>query len=181
MFVFTRVLSVGGMSPPRYPSLFVRYLSVCLCLKSSKRQSPYSSVDSERYSSLVKSVMSTRVSSQTPETLLAEDEQMYGRVIKAQTSAPRPGMREPKILHPFSHPGDDQELEEPESGPPARIILTRDQGRFSTPSVTRVLQQTLSPKQVFYLERWKKKMIAELGEEGFKEYGQSKFDSEVDC
>lgn len=127
----------------------------------------------ERYSSLVKSVMSTRVSSQTPETLQAEDDQMYGPVVKAQTPTIAK-TRVPKVLHPFLDCQEPIETEEPESGPPARILLNRGQGRSLVPSVTRILQQTLSPDQIFYLERWRKKMIAELGEEGFKEYSQSK-------
>lgn len=130
-------------------------------------------MDSERYSFLVKSVMSSRISSQTPETLQAEDEHVYGPVVKAQTSA-RPETRVPKILHPFLNCQGTLETEEPESEPPARIVLNRGQGRSLVPSVTRILQATLSPDQIFYLERWKKKMIAELGEEGFKEHSQSK-------
>lgn len=182
MLIIKRVVSVGGIIVPLWTSLSVSNFSACHCLRSPKRRSPYSSVDSERYSSLVKSVMSSRVSSQTPETLQVEDEHIYGPVVKAQTPSSRPEMREPKTLHPFSHCEETLETEEPESGPPVRISLNRGQGRSSVPSVTRILQQTLSPEQIFHLERWKKRMIAELGEEGFKEYSQSKCcDISVTC
>lgn len=131
-------------------------------------------MDTERYSSLVKSVMS-RVSPQTPETLQAEDEHIYGPVVKAQLPSSSPKKRVPKTSHPFLNCERTLETEEPESGVPARIVLNRGRGRSSVPSVTRILQKTLSPEQIFYLERWKRKMIAELGEEGFNAYSQNLF------
>lgn len=169
MFSFQRLALTGGIIVPQCASLSMNF-SVCHCLLSRKRHSPYSSVDTGRYSSIVKSIMSVRVSSQTPETLTDEDEHIYGPVVKAQT--PSPG---PKALHPFLLDKETVEPDDLELGPPARILLNRGQGRSSVPSVTRILQQTLSPDQLFYLERWRKKMIAELGEEGFARYSQSKF------
>ncbi|CAG09509.1 unnamed protein product, partial [Tetraodon nigroviridis] len=161
---------MGCVIVPQCTSLPVSRFSACQLLPSPKRPSPYSSVDSERYSSLVKSVMSSRVSSQTPETLKAEDEHIYGPVVKAQTST-----SEPKTIHPFLPYKDALETEEDRCGPPARTVLAREQGSSKVPSVTRVLQQTLSPDQLFYLDRWKRKMIQELGEEGFKQYSQALF------
>lgn len=161
---------MGCVIVPQCTSLSVNYFSACPFLSSPKRHSPYSSVDSERYSSLVKSVMSSRVSSQTPETLKAEDEHIYGPVVKSQTST-----SEPKTIHPFLPYKDTLETEEDNCGPPARIVLSREQGTSKVPSVTRILQQTLSPDQIFYLDRWKRKMIEKLGEEGFKQYSQGEF------
>lgn len=175
MFSLKRVVPFRGIFVSNCATLSVTSLSTCLCLHSPKRRSPYSSLDSERYSSLVKSVMSSRVSSQTPENLRAEDEHIYGPVVKAKPPSSGLAMREPKTLHPFLHSEETLETEEPESGPPTRIVLNRGKGRSSVPSVTRILQQTLSPDQIFYLDRWRRRMIAELGEEGFKQYNQSKF------
>lgn len=175
MFILKRVLSAGDILVLQCTSHFARNLNACHCLRSPKKRSPYVSVDSERYSSLVKTVMSSRVSSRTPETIQAEDENIFGPVVKTQTPSSRQDTRVPKTLHPFLHHEETVDPEELESGPPARILLKRGPGRSFVPSVTRILQQTLSPEQIFYLERWKKRMIAELGEDGFKEYTQSKF------
>uniref|UniRef100_A0A3Q1IV93 Mitochondrial genome maintenance exonuclease 1 n=1 Tax=Anabas testudineus TaxID=64144 RepID=A0A3Q1IV93_ANATE len=85
MFILKRVLSAGDILVLQCTSHFARNLSACHCLRSPKKRSPYVSVDSERYSSLVKTVMSSRVSSRTPETIQAEDENIFGPVVKTQT------------------------------------------------------------------------------------------------
>lgn len=43
------------------------------------------------------------------------------------------------------------------------------------PSVTSILSKTMSPEARFFLERWEKQMIAELGEDGFAKYKQEIF------
>ena len=39
--------------------------------------------------------------------------------------------------------------------------------------MTQVLQQTMTSEQTFYLEKWRQRMILELGEDGFAEYTSS--------
>lgn len=171
MFSFKRMVYMGCVIVPQRTSLSAKHFSASQFLPSSKRHSPYSLVDGGRYSSLVKSVMSSKVCSQTPETLKAEDEQMYGPIVRAQTSL----SSEPKTIHPFLQYKDTLEAEDDGCGSPVRIALNRGQGSASVPSVTRILQQTLSPNQIFYLDRWKRRMIEQLGEEGFKQYSQGEF------
>ncbi|KAI1886365.1 hypothetical protein AGOR_G00213270 [Albula goreensis] len=150
----------------------VALISTSCPSNARKKDSQYGSVDTEKYSSLVRSVVSSRVSCQTPASLEEEDEHIYGPVVKSKPPTERPAAKAPKNHFPLvANPGEISDPKpEAEEGPPTRIALQRGAGRGSTPSVTRILQQTMPPEQAFYLERWKQRMIAELGEEGFKEY-----------
>lgn len=42
--------------------------------------------------------------------------------------------------------------------------------KCSYPSVTSILSETKSESAKFVLERWKRKMVAQLGVEGFEKY-----------
>ncbi|VDI13205.1 mitochondrial genome maintenance exonuclease 1 [Mytilus galloprovincialis] len=53
-------------------------------------------------------------------------------------------------------------------------LLVQSAGRL-IPSVTRIISETMSDLSKFYLERWKKKMISELGAEGFKKLQEETF------
>ncbi|XP_016128055.1 mitochondrial genome maintenance exonuclease 1-like [Sinocyclocheilus grahami] len=98
-------------------------------------------------------------------------QQLYGPVIRSRPPSKQPKV--PKNLHPLLNEAKGQSEYVP--GPLARIKLQRDSNKTSIPSVTRILQKTMPPDQAFYLERWKRRMIAELGEEGFQEYSSNIF------
>lgn len=138
--------------------------------RTRKKVSQYSTVDTERYSSLVRAVVSSKTSSQTPTSIEDEDHQLYGPIIRSRP--PSQPHRVPKIMHPLLNQAKGPS--EYVSGPLVCINLQRDSNKPSIPSVTKILQKTMPPEQAFYLERWKRRMIAELGEDGFKEYSLSK-------
>ncbi|KFO93352.1 Mitochondrial genome maintenance exonuclease 1, partial [Buceros rhinoceros silvestris] len=148
---------------------------VCLATSTSlyskkKKVNSYEHVDQEKYKNLVYSVTSYKTSTQTPETIFEEDNLFYGPPdkhrprVKAETKTP-------KNWVPLINPSKRTPLLNNDSNLPMKIALQKTK----MPSVTRVLQQTLSPQQAFYLERWKQKMVLELGKDGFAEYTKNLF------
>ncbi|KAL7877029.1 hypothetical protein SRHO_G00036720 [Serrasalmus rhombeus] len=133
-----------------------------------KKISEYSSVDSEHYSSLVRTVVSTRTSAQTPESIESEDARLFGAVVRSKPKqAPKTTLKNPC---PLLNEAKSSVRSEYEAEAMTRIALRRNPDQPTLPSVTKILQKTMTATQLFYLERWKRRKIAELGEEGFKEY-----------
>ncbi|NWW77978.1 MGME1 exonuclease, partial [Climacteris rufus] len=146
-------------------------LSTSACVYSKKKKgNSYEQVDQEKYKNLVHSVTSYKTSAQTPETILEEDSLLYGPPDKHRPPI-KSGTKAPKNWVPLMNPNKRILPHSSDSKLPMKIGLQKTK----MPSVTRVLQQTLSPQQVFYLERWKQKMIEELGKDGFEEYTKNLF------
>ncbi|KAM8775674.1 mitochondrial genome maintenance exonuclease 1 isoform 1-T2 [Rhynchonycteris naso] len=137
-----------------------------------KNVSPYGEVNQEKYSDLVKSVLSFRSNAQTPETLFEEDSLLYGPVSKCKPPKQDEEARVPGNWFPLFDP---ERNVEPSGTSNATIPLKIPLQSNNIPSVTRVLQKTMTSEQVFYLERWKQRMILKLGEDGFAEYTSNIF------
>ncbi|XP_063774214.1 mitochondrial genome maintenance exonuclease 1 isoform X2 [Pseudophryne corroboree] len=145
----------------------------CLSLSRKKKVNGYEHVDQEKYANLLRMVTTSKASSRTPEGIFEEDGFLYGKVVKSkvpsQESEPkvpqnRVSLNNPnKVLAPVENTDPSIPIH---ISLPSRSQMTNDR----LPSVTRILQQTMPMEQAFYLERWKQRMIMELGEEGFIEY-----------
>ncbi|XP_004698212.1 mitochondrial genome maintenance exonuclease 1 [Echinops telfairi] len=126
--------------------------------------------DQEKYSDLVRSVLSFRSHARTPESLFEEDALLSGPVSKHKAPKQDEKTKVPQNWFPLLNPGKRSHVTS-DLSIPLKIPLQRNK----IPSVTRVLQQTMTSEQIFYLERWKQRMVQELGEDGFADYQSNIF------
>ncbi|XP_036986935.1 mitochondrial genome maintenance exonuclease 1 [Artibeus jamaicensis] len=154
------------------PSPCVAFSTSSYSCGRKKKENPYEQVNQEKYSDLVQSVLSFRGHAQTPESLFEEDTLLYGPVSKCKPPKQEEEARVPGNWFPLFSP--ERSLK-PNATSDATVPLKIPLQRSKMPSVTRVLQQTMTSEQIFYLERWKQRMILELGENGFAEYTSNIF------
>ncbi|XP_030355749.1 mitochondrial genome maintenance exonuclease 1 [Strigops habroptila] len=179
-----KFLQLLSMKPGKLETLF--QIAVCqkqfpfMCLATStcrhskkKKENSYEQVDQEKYKNLVCSVISYKTSAQTPETILEEDNSLYGPP-KQHRRPVKPETKTPKNWVPLINPNKRIPLLNNDSNFPMKIPL-QEKNKTKMPSVTHILQQTISRQQALYLERWKRKMILELGKDGFAEYTKNLF------
>ncbi|XP_076313918.1 LOW QUALITY PROTEIN: mitochondrial genome maintenance exonuclease 1-like [Tachypleus tridentatus] len=77
------------------------------------------------------------------------------------------------IINPWRHDSKKTVF----SGFEEETIVKELDSEAHYPSVTKILRKTMPAASVIALERWKKKMVAELGEEGFQTYQQEILDN----
>ncbi|XP_006921626.1 mitochondrial genome maintenance exonuclease 1 [Pteropus alecto] len=149
------------------PALRVGFFTSSYSCGRKKKMNPYEEVNQEKYSNLVQSVLSFRGHAQTPESLFEEDTLLYGPVSKCKPPKQDEEAGVPGNWFPLFNP---EKCLKPNATSDATIPLKIPLQKNKITSVTRVLQQTMTSEQLFYLERWKQRMILELGEDGFAEY-----------
>nr|XP_020670252.1 mitochondrial genome maintenance exonuclease 1 [Pogona vitticeps]XP_020670254.1 mitochondrial genome maintenance exonuclease 1 [Pogona vitticeps]XP_020670255.1 mitochondrial genome maintenance exonuclease 1 [Pogona vitticeps]XP_020670256.1 mitochondrial genome maintenance exonuclease 1 [Pogona vitticeps]XP_020670257.1 mitochondrial genome maintenance exonuclease 1 [Pogona vitticeps]XP_020670258.1 mitochondrial genome maintenance exonuclease 1 [Pogona vitticeps]XP_020670259.1 mitochondrial len=172
MWSFPQSVRKGGKLPEllNRHQLLSRFLANSSCLYGKKKKSAYGNTDQEKYEDLVRYLTSSEDSSQRSKSSCEE------KVIN------RPGDKyklphqdlEPQLSNnwiPLMNPSKSSLPQITVPRLPLKISLSKK----PLPSVTTVLQQSMSPQQAFYLERWKQQMILELGKEGFAEYTKSMF------
>ncbi|XP_004311817.2 mitochondrial genome maintenance exonuclease 1 [Tursiops truncatus] len=136
-----------------------------------KKVNPYEEVDQEKYSDLVRSVLSFRGHAQAPQSLFEEDALLYGPVRKCKA----PKQEEAGVPRNWCPLFNPEKSGKPNATNDPTIPLKIPLQRNTIPSVTRILQQTMTSEQISCLERWKRRMILELGEDGFAEYTSNMF------
>ncbi|KAG8596720.1 hypothetical protein GDO81_002029 [Engystomops pustulosus] len=161
-----------------HPLLSVFLSTSCSILSRKKKLNGYEYVDQEKYADLVRTVTTSKTSSQTPERIFEEDSFLYGKVMRSKGPLQESEPKVPQNRIPLNNPNKVLlAVEKTDPNIPVKIGLPgksqMTNGRL--PSVTRILQQTMPMEQAFYLERWKQRMIMELGEEGFIEYTAAVF------
>lgn len=170
----------GGLSKllleQLYRSIYHRFCisTSCLCSGQKKNSSHYEEVDTERYDSLVRSVVSAKVRLATPEANFGKSRLLHGPFSRSANKFHEEEdveLQEPKNMVPFINPEKVSELtQEDKSKFPLKATLHMANSGSLLPSVTCILRQTMPIEQSYFLEKWKQRMIAELGEEGFREY-----------
>ncbi|XP_075719059.1 mitochondrial genome maintenance exonuclease 1 [Rhinoderma darwinii] len=163
---------------PQQLDLPVFLSTSCRFLSRKKKVNGYEDVDQEKYAGLVRTVTTSKTSSHTPEGIFEEDSFLYGKILRSKFASQESEPKVPQNRVSLNNPNKvllSLEKTDPnipvKIGLPGKSQLTNDR----LPSVTRILQQTMPMEQAFYLERWKQRMIMELGEEGFIEYTAAVF------
>ncbi|XP_028593964.2 mitochondrial genome maintenance exonuclease 1 [Podarcis muralis] len=143
----------------------------CSLYGKKKTTIRYENIDQEKYRDLINYLTSYKDSSQRPELVFEEGDMLNGPERKYKNSYQED---EPKVCRNWCalmNPNKSSLPQETAPGQPLQISLQRK----NLASVTAVLQQTMPVEQAFYLEKWKQRMILELGIEGFAEYTKNIF------
>lgn len=154
------------------PTRHVYFSTSAYSCSRKKKLNPYEEVDQGKYSAIVRSVLSFKGRAQTPESLFEEDHLLYGPLRKCKPPKQAEEARVPGNWFPLL---SSERNVKPNATSEPTLPLKIPLQKTVTPSVTRVLQQTMTSEQIFYLERWKQRMTLELGEDGFAEYSSNIF------
>uniref|UniRef100_A0A8D0EG30 Mitochondrial genome maintenance exonuclease 1 n=1 Tax=Salvator merianae TaxID=96440 RepID=A0A8D0EG30_SALMN len=129
----------------------------------------YDEPGQEKYRRSIHCLSSCKGGSESLQSLQEEDNVLYGPESKpsAEIKSKLNGM-----CFPLINPIKSSLTEKTVQGKPLKISLKRN----NLASISAVLQQTVPLKQAFYLERWKQRMILELGNDGFAEYTKKLFE-----
>ncbi|XP_042321579.1 mitochondrial genome maintenance exonuclease 1 [Sceloporus undulatus] len=163
------MLSTGLLNKDQF--LYRSVANSSLLYGKKKNTSDYENTDQEKYGDLIRDLVSCKDSFQRPESMFIEDDMLYGHESKYRPSPQEAETNLNGNRIPLLNPSKTSLHQQTVPGLPLQISLEKR----NLASVTSVLQQTMPLEQAFYLERWKQRMILELGKEGFAEYTKNIF------